>query len=73
MKVKSSANVEWACIAPGKVVVATAERTWLHRLKSTDDSDNFAQPMTGEGNPLTTRNLLDGAIAAATLSIPSNS
>jgi hypothetical protein len=73
MKVKSSANVEWACIAPGKVVVATAERTWLHRLKSTDDSDNFARPMSGEGNPLTTRNLLDGAIAAATLSIPSNS
>jgi hypothetical protein len=72
MKTKSSVDVEWVCIAPGKVVVATADRTWLHQLKPTDKSDRFARPMVGTGSVATTRNLLDGAIAAAKLSIPSN-
>ncbi|ELS04800.1 hypothetical protein Xen7305DRAFT_00045360 [Xenococcus sp. PCC 7305] len=56
-------NAEWAQIAPGKVVVATAERAWLYHPKSREDC--FSQTMECAGNIATTRRLLDTAIAAA--------
>lgn len=45
-------DIEWACIAPDKVVVATANRAWLHRPGSA-------------GSVATTRKLLDGCVASA--------
>lgn len=56
---------EWACIAPNKVVVATADRAWLHHLNSVESGDPFAQQMLGAGNLVTTQKLLDGVISAA--------
>ena len=65
----SVAEMEWARIAPDKVVVATANRTWLHRIDPARNDDPFAQPMVGVGSVATTRKLLDGVIAyAATVS-----
>ena len=57
------ANAEWAHIAPGKVVVATAKRAWVYQPRSPED--RFARSMTGSGSFATTRHLLDTAIAAA--------
>lgn len=54
-------TVAWAQVAPGEVVVANAERAWLHRP---DMHSPFAQPMTGPTDEATTAHLLDGAIAA---------
>ncbi|MEM9272166.1 MAG: iron-containing redox enzyme family protein [Cyanobacteria bacterium P01_F01_bin.143] len=54
---------EWAQIAPGKVVVAIADRAWLYHPISRDD--RFAQPMSCLGHIATTRGLLDTAIAVA--------
>lgn len=50
---------EWAEVAPGLVLVATAERAWLHRLSPVDP---FAQPKVGRGRVETVAALLDGAI-----------
>lgn len=64
-----AANIEWAQIAPGKVVVATSDRAWLYQPRSADD--RFAQPMKGAGSFATTRKLLDTAIAAAKCAVKS--
>ena len=56
-------NIEWAQIAPGKVIVATHERAWIYQPQS--ESDRFARPMSGNGSCATTRRLLDTAIASA--------
>ncbi|MEL6438179.1 MAG: iron-containing redox enzyme family protein [Cyanobacteria bacterium J06621_8] len=57
------ADVEWAHIAPGKVVVATEQRAWLYQPQSPEEQ--FAQPMMGQGSLTTTGKMLDTAIAAA--------
>lgn len=63
-------NTEWACIAPGKVIVATDERAWIYQPRSPED--RFAQPMTSKGSIATTRKLLDTAIAAAKYTVKSD-
>ena len=63
-------NTEWAQVAPGKVVVATEDRTWLYRPRSAED--RFSQPMECAGSIATIRQLLDGAIAAAKYAIKLN-
>lgn len=70
MKTTSSTEVEWATIALDKVVVANSEKVWLH--SPIDDGDRFAEPMAGIGSTITTRKLLDGAMAAAKMAIPSS-
>ena len=67
MKTTASTEVEWAIIAPDKVVVATAEGVWLDSPQS--DSDRFTKPITGAGNTAITKQLLDGAMAAANMAI----
>ena len=69
--------VEWARISPNKVIVATSEKAWL--LEDTDENapDNsstqyFTQSMEGAGSIATTRQLLDGAIAAAKYAVNSD-
>lgn len=61
---------EWAQIAPGKVVVAIAERAWLYHPISRED--RFSQPMSCPGHIATTRKLLDIAIAVAQQAIKSD-
>ena len=63
-------DIEWAQIAPDKVVVATTERAWLYQPRSADD--RFAQPMTSAGSNATTGKLLDTAIAAAKVAVQSS-
>ena len=63
------ADTEWAHIAPGKVVVATAKRAWIYQPQSPED--RFAFPMTGFGSFATTSQLLDTAIAAAKCTVNS--
>ncbi len=53
-------HCEWLQVGPGEAVVATAARTWLHRL---GPADPFARPMQGPGQLATTTRLLEGAIA----------
>jgi hypothetical protein len=65
----SNMALEWVRVLPEVVVVATNERAWLHRVKTFDPSDPFAQPMRCGGSLATTRNLLDGVICAAQKSI----
>jgi hypothetical protein len=65
-----SKGIEWVRIAPDRVVVATANRAWIHQSSPVGSSDLFAQPMTTKGTLATTRNLLDGAIAAAKIAMP---
>lgn len=66
----SIADLEWAQIALGKVIVATPERAWLYQPRS--ESDRFAHPMEGAGSFSTTRKLLDTAIAAAKCAVKSD-
>ena len=68
MKTTTSTEVEWAIIAPDKVVIATAEGVWLDSPQS--DSDRFTKPITGAGNTAITKQLLDGAMAAANIAVP---
>lgn len=71
MITSSSTEIEWATIAPDKVIVATSENVWLHPI--VDNGDRFAEPMTGIGSTTTTKKLLDGAMAAAAkVAIPSD-
>lgn len=56
-------DVQWARIAPNKVVIATEDRLWFSRPCS--NKTRFGQPMEGAGSIATTKNLLDGAIATA--------
>jgi pyrroloquinoline quinone (PQQ) biosynthesis protein C len=68
---QSSERLEWAQIAPGKVVVASSERAWLYQPQSSED--RFAHPMDGAGSFATTKKLLDTAIAAAKVAVKSDS
>lgn len=63
-------DAEWAQIAPGKIIVATEDRTWLYRPRN--DCERFLQPMEGAGSIATTGKLLDGAIAAARYAVDSD-
>ena len=65
-------DIEWARIAPDKVVVATADRAWLHRLGSAESDDPCARPMVGAGSVATTQKLLDGAIVCAKSAVASS-
>lgn len=51
--------IEWAEVAPGTLLMASADEAWLHRLAPLDP---FARPMEGPGSVETTRSLLDAAI-----------
>lgn len=66
----SIADIEWAQISLGKVVVATTEQAWLYQPRS--EMDRFAQPMESVGSFSTTGKLLDTAIAAGKQAIKSN-
>lgn len=68
---ENSEKLEWAQIAPGKVVVANSERAWLYQPQSTED--RFAHPMECAGSFATTKKLLDTAIAAAKVAVKSDS
>jgi hypothetical protein len=57
-------GLEWARIAPDKVVVATADRAFLHTPEGFGGSDRFGGPMRGPGSAATTKRLLDGAVGA---------
>lgn len=57
-------GLEWAAVAPGTVVVATADAAWLHRPDLLS-GDAFSTPMHGPGTKATTKNLLDAAVGAA--------
>jgi len=67
-------DTEWARIVPDKVVVATADRAWVHRLDPDPEGsdDPFARPMVGYGSAATTRKLLDGVIAFAKSAVSSS-
>ncbi len=68
----ASMAMEWAAVAPGRVVVATADNTWIHTPVFSGQPDVFALPMTAPGTLVTTRRLLDGAIAAASRDAPAS-
>ncbi|MEM8828806.1 MAG: hypothetical protein AAGE96_05545 [Cyanobacteria bacterium P01_G01_bin.19] len=70
MKTTSSTKIEWVNIAPKKIIVATPEEVNLHI--PSDNSDRFLEPMVGVGSVATTRNLLDGAMAAAKIAVNSD-
>jgi hypothetical protein len=55
------ANLAWAEVDPGHVLIATRDRAWLHRLAP---GDPFAHPMCDAGTPEATMTLLDAAIGA---------
>lgn len=57
--------VEWARVAPGKILVAASDRAWLHRPSGFGDTA-FSLPMGPDvpGSPATTKNLLDAAVGA---------
>jgi hypothetical protein len=54
-------QIEWAPLAAGKVVIATANGAWLH---SPAIGSPFTRPMTGPGSVPAVRNLLDAAVRA---------
>ncbi len=68
MQTTASSVVDWATIAPDKVVVANSQKVWLY--SSLDDVDPSVKRISA-GNTAITRNLLDGAMAAAKVAIPS--
>ncbi len=57
-------TLEWARVADDEVIVASAEKAWLHRPDPIAAHDVFAAPMTGPGRLETTERLLEGAIGA---------
>ncbi len=59
----SGPGLEWAWSEEDLVLVASAERAWLHRPSPGPAADPFSDPMTGEGAVETMRNLLDAAVA----------
>ena len=63
------ATIEWAELTPGTILVADADRAWLHTRALGGGSEPFSMPMTGPGSLPTTRNLLDGAVGAGQRSI----
>ena len=69
--------IEWAKIAPNKVVVASQDRAWLLEQKPQDipqpeTTKYFSTTMNSVGSIATTRQLLDGAIAAAKYTVNSD-
>lgn len=64
-------GLEWAQVAPGTVVVATADGAWIHRPDPLS-GDAFSVPMGSDcpGTPATTRNLLDASVGAAQRATP---
>src|SRR5262249_30303407 len=60
-------GLEWARIAEDVVLVASAERAWLHPPLPRPQTDPFAVTMVGYGTLETTRNLLDAAVAISRL------
>ena len=75
---RSDPNLEWAQIAPNKVVVATSDRAWLLQpddaryLPLNPSLRYLSQSMEGTGSVATTRQLLDGAIGAAKYAVNSD-
>lgn len=67
-----SGHLEWARVAPDKVVVATADRVWLYQPSSGNSSDLFAQPMNVAGSVATTQKLLDTSIILAKRAVSSS-
>ena len=65
-------DTQWVRIAPDKVVVATADRVWLHRVSNADSGDPFSAQMVGASSVDMTRKLLDGVIASAKIAVSSN-
>jgi pyrroloquinoline quinone (PQQ) biosynthesis protein C len=65
-------DIEWVRIAPDKVVVATADRVWLYRPSSGDNSNFLAQPRSGASSVATTQKLLDTSIVLAKRAILSS-
>lgn len=61
-------TIEWVEVAPGKVVVADSDRTWLH-ARGFGGGEPFSMPMQGPGSFASTKNLLDGAVGAGQRSI----
>ncbi|HEY0323896.1 MAG TPA: hypothetical protein VGC66_23310 [Pyrinomonadaceae bacterium] len=57
-------TLEWAQVIPQMVVVATSESAWTHR-PPLGLSDAFSTPMQCRGSIASTRNLLEGSLAAA--------
>lgn len=66
------ANTSWARIAPDKVVMATGDRAWLCQLGLGSNAERFTQPASDRISVATTRQLLDGAIAAASHAVSSD-
>lgn len=69
--------VEWAKISPNKVIVASSTRAWLLEQKPQDKpqpetAQYFSESMESAGSVATTRQLLDGAIAAAKYAVNSD-
>ena len=62
---RSEAEIEWARVAPGRIVVATARDASVHCPHEDTPADLFAVPMRHWGTAGTTRWLLDGSIGAA--------
>lgn len=54
-------GVEWATVAPGTTLVATADGGWVHASVM---GGPFSRPMQSEGSLSTTRNLLEAAARA---------
>jgi hypothetical protein len=61
------------CIIPNKVVVATANRPWVHRPSPVASGDPFARQMVSADSIAITRKLLDGAVASARSAVSSSS
>lgn len=55
-------DLEWAEVAPGKIVVAARTKAWLHECAPLGGGGPFSAPMVGAGGANTTRALLDGAL-----------
>lgn len=68
MNTTASTEVEWVTITPDKVVVANTANVWICSPFANDGQ--FAESMSGKGNTAVTRNLLDGAMAAAEMAVP---
>jgi len=66
----ANVELEWTRLGPGKVLVATAERAFLHTPGGAGETTAFSLPMHGPGSLATTRNLLDGAVGAGQRAVP---
>ena len=62
---------QWAEVLPGLIIVATADRAWLHRPQAGEIGDPFSRPMIGSSTIAATCMLLDGAMTAGRKAAPS--